>query len=148
MQLTLIHPPFDDPTLPYHSTAYLAGHLMHNGFNTVVTRDLNIEFINYALEEGTVEYFYNETETRVAELKRRKELDFADQEKLYSLLIAPRISVLQLHQARDTMRSLAAFLDYKQYGESVRTLVGYFGFLGALSYPAEIVGCTQKTRGR
>jgi hypothetical protein len=62
MQLTLIHPPFDDPTLPYHSTAYLAGHLMHCGFSEVVTRDLNIEFINYALEEASVESFYSEPE--------------------------------------------------------------------------------------
>jgi len=54
MRLTLVHPPFDDPTLPYHSTAYLTGHLMHTGFHEVATRDLNIEFINYALEEASV----------------------------------------------------------------------------------------------
>ena len=35
MNITLAHPPLDDPTLPYHSTAYLAGHLAHNGFRDV-----------------------------------------------------------------------------------------------------------------
>ena len=54
MKITLMHPPLDDPTLPYHSTAYLMGHLIHNGFTQVFTRDLNIEFVNYCLQEKVV----------------------------------------------------------------------------------------------
>jgi hypothetical protein len=58
MNITLIHPPLDDPTLPYHSTAYLAGHLNHNGFSNVVMRDLNVEFVNYCITEPAVSFFY------------------------------------------------------------------------------------------
>lgn len=148
MQLTLIHPPFDDPTLPYHSTAYLAGHLRHSGIHQVSTRDLNIEFIDYALEEETILSFYQDAEMRACELNNRTELTFVEQEQLYSMLVTPRIPVADIHRARAVMRNKVAFLNYDNYGESVRTMVGYFGFLGALSYPAEIVGCTQKTRGR
>ncbi len=54
MRVTLVHPPFDDPTLPYHATAYLAGHLAANGFTDVATRDVNVEFVNWCLEESVL----------------------------------------------------------------------------------------------
>jgi hypothetical protein len=60
MRLVLAHPPLDDPTLPYHSTAYLAGHLVHNGFTDVVTRDINIEFVNWTFEADVLHAFYDE----------------------------------------------------------------------------------------
>lgn len=148
MRLALIHPPFDDPTLPYHSTAYLAGHLRHNGFDGVSMRDLNIEFIDYALKEEIVLSLYSEAEARARSLKGRRELDFREQEQLYSLLIADRTSPADLRRACAVLRDENAFLDYDAYGSSVRTVAGYFGFLGALSYPADIISCTQKTRGR
>src|SRR5947209_8533780 len=77
MKLTLVHPPFDDPTLPYHSIAYLAGHLKHNGFSQVHMRDLNIEFVNYALQEDVIQSFYREADARICLLKQQSHLTFS-----------------------------------------------------------------------
>src|SRR3954454_20593781 len=50
MKLVLVHPPLDDPTIPYHSTASLAGPLVHCGFTDVAIRDVNIELVNWTFE--------------------------------------------------------------------------------------------------
>jgi hypothetical protein len=44
----------DDPTVPYHSTAYLKGHLAANGFDDVTLRDVNVEYVNWLLRPDTV----------------------------------------------------------------------------------------------
>jgi hypothetical protein len=50
MKLLLVHPSLDDPTLPYHSTAYLKGHLPPMGLQMWKMRDINVEFVNYTFE--------------------------------------------------------------------------------------------------
>src|ERR1700728_260387 len=148
MQLTLINPPFDDPTLPYHSIAYLAGHLKHNGFKQVLMRDLNIEFINYTMQEEIVHSFYAEAESRIVALKQRPYLNVSEQEELFALLTLERPSAASLKEACVVLRETSRFFNYPSYRQSVEALTQYFAFLGALSYPAEIVSCVQKTRGR
>lgn len=39
MKWVLAHPPLDDPTIPNHSTAYLAGHRAHCGFTGIKGRN-------------------------------------------------------------------------------------------------------------
>jgi hypothetical protein len=79
MKITFIHPPLDDPTIPYHSTAYLRGHLAQNGFMDVTTRDLNIEFVNYCLEEGVAKEFSEEVRRRLLIFQSKNALDFEQQ---------------------------------------------------------------------
>ncbi len=148
MKITLIHPPLDDPTIPYHSTAYLAGHLNHSGFADVRMRDLNIEFVNYCLEPNIVNAFYAEGESRLRVHGQADYLGFQEQEQYYSLSVAPRVDAAELQQAAMALRKHDTFLDYSTYVASVNRLTAYFGFLGALSYPADIDSFTLKTRGR
>ena len=148
MKITLIHPPLDDPTIPYHSTAYLAGHLNHNGFSDVRMRDLNIEFVNYCLEPTTVNSFYEEGERRLRAHGHAANLGFQDQEQYYALSLAPHVDAVELQSAAMALRKNETFLDYPTYVASVNRLTAYFGFLGALSYPADIDSFTVKTRGR
>lgn len=148
MNITLIHPPLDDPTIPYHSTAYLAGHLNHNGFTDVRMRDLNIEFVNYCLEPNTITAFYEEGDRRLLGHSRAAHLGFQDQEQYYELSVAPRVDAVELQRAAMVLRTRDTFLDYSIYVGSVNRLTAYFGFLGALSYPADIDSFTVKTRGR
>ena len=140
MKITLIHPPIDDPTIPYHSTAYLAGHLIHSGFPDVVMRDLNIEFVNYCLEEESIDRFYTEGENRLGKLGRRPELHLLEQEEFLGLWRCQRIENQKLRRAANQLRQHESFLDYSTYLENVNLLDGYFRFLGALSYPAGISG--------
>ena len=65
MKLLLLHPPLDDPTLPYHSTAYLKGHLVANGFTNVTMRDINVEFVNYTFEPRIFAEFNEEADRRL-----------------------------------------------------------------------------------
>jgi anaerobic magnesium-protoporphyrin IX monomethyl ester cyclase len=148
MKITLVHPPLDDPTIPYHATAYLAGHLIHQGFTDVAMRDLNVEFVNYCLEPGTVKAFCGVAEERLSELGRQPSLNFEEQEQYYALTVAPRPDAANIKRAAAAFRDRDTFLDYQRYVSSVNCLTGYFGFLGALTYPAEIDGFTIKTRGR
>jgi hypothetical protein len=148
MKITLIHPPLDDPTIPYHSTAYLAGHLKQNGFTDVSMRDLNIEFVNYCLEPNTINTFYEEGERRLRGYSRAANLGFQDQEQYYALGVAPRVDGGELQLAAAALRKQDTFLDYSTYVANVNRLTTYFGFLGALSYPADIDSFTFKTRGR
>lgn len=148
MKITLIHPPLDDPTIPYHSTAYLAGNLHHNGFTDVGMRDLNVEFVNYCLEPDTVNAFYEEGEHRLRGQSQAASLGFQDQEQYYALSIAPRVDAVELQRATMAFRKRDTFLDYPTYIRNVNRLTAYFGFLGALSYPADIDSFTIKTRGR
>ena len=85
MKLVLMHPPLDDPTLPYHSTAYLAGQLIHNGFTDVVLRDVNIEFVNYCLRKETVTRFCEDAGHLHSRLKGRLPLNFQEQEQFHNL---------------------------------------------------------------
>ena len=147
-RMTLMHPPLDDPTLPYHSNAYLAGHLRHNGFEDVSIRDVNIEYINYCFESDTIDRLYREVDERLASLRRRPHLSYQDQEQYYRLSAAPRLSAEELHDDIRLFRNRAAFLEYPAYVRSMRRLNGYFGLLGSLSYPGEIENFMLKSRGR
>lgn len=138
LKITLIHPPIDDPTIPYHSTAYLAGHLIHNGFTDVVMRDLNVEFVNYCLEEATINAFYTEGEDRLQGFATRPELNLLEQAEFLGLWKNQRLDATDLLRSADQLRKKESFLDYPLYGDKIRLLDRYFGFLGALSYPATI----------
>lgn len=149
MRITLTHPPLDDPTLPYHSNAYLMGHLVHNGFTDVSMRDINIEFVNYCLEERNVEHFYDEGERRLRDFGRRDALSFREQEEFYGLWTTNRIDGQSLQQAAKDFRNREAFLDFQErYLKNVNMVNRYFGFLGALSYPSEIANFKHMTRAR
>jgi anaerobic magnesium-protoporphyrin IX monomethyl ester cyclase len=148
MSVLLIHPPLDDPTIPYHSTAYLVGHLRANGFAGAAARDLNIEFVDHVLREATIEDLYEEAEARLRAFDRRPSMTYADQEAYYGLLAARRIDPAEVARATAALRRKDTFLDYATYAESVRTLTAYMTFLGALSYPADTRGFMPVTRGR
>ena len=148
MKITLIHPPLDDPTIPYHSTAYLTGHLHQNGFRQVSMRDLNIEFVTYCLEEDVIHQFYNEADRRLTRLSQSHILSFQDQEQYYALSATPRFSTGALRHTALSFKKKELFLDYEEYVRNVKRLTGYFSMLGSLSYPLEFDGFTSKTRGR
>src|SRR3712207_2108929 len=115
MRITFIHPPLDDPTIPYHSMAYLAGHLAHNGFTDFAMRDINIEFVNYCLERENINRFYDEREERLARLEALPELPFREQENYISLWSHSRIEDEELLGAVRGMRDRELFLDYEVY---------------------------------
>lgn len=144
-RITLIHPPLDDPTIPYHSTAYLKGHLQQNGFTDVSLRDLNVEFVNYCLEEDVSRSFFEEGERRLSSFNRRERLSFSDQEQFHGLLCSRRPDLTKVVRG---LRNMDAFLDYATYIRNVRELNGYFGFLGSLSYPMEFENLVPRSKGR
>lgn len=148
MRITLAHPPLDDPTIPYHSTAYLAGHLVHNGFRDVAQRDINIEFVNWCMEEKVVESFHEETERRLHGLEQQESLEFAEQEEYLSLWSHPPVSYSRIARAADGLRQRETFLDFIEYRKNVGTLLRHFRLLGALGFPSEVTNFRQNTRGR
>jgi hypothetical protein len=148
MKITLIHPPLDDPTIPYHSLAYLAGHLAHNGFTDVAMRDINIEFVNYCFERQNINGFYEEGEKRLSDLAALDSLNFYEQESYVSLWSHRRISEDTLLGAVRGMREWETFIDYPTYLKNVDLLLKYFAFLGALSYPSEFAHFRQMSRAK
>lgn len=148
MKIALIHPPLDDPTLPYHSTAYLRGQLVHDGFHDVSVRDLNIEFVNYCLEEEVNKEFQNRITRRLDQLTAQGSLTFSQQEQFYALWAPQMIEHAALTNAVRTLRTAESFLDFDLYRESVETVRRHFRMLGGLCYPAEIWDFTLKSRGR
>jgi anaerobic magnesium-protoporphyrin IX monomethyl ester cyclase len=147
VNIVLIHPPLDDPTLPYHATAYLAGHLRSKGFDDVVMRDVNIEYVNDALTADTIHWIYQEIEHRIQNFKQAQELAYPDQEAYYRLLTKPRLQPADIADAVSTLRDKDKFLDYPCYLRSVKTLTDYMDVIGGLSYPAQNVGFTQRIGG-
>jgi hypothetical protein len=148
MKLLFIYPPLDDPTLPYHSLAYLTGHLTHNGFMDVSSRDLNIEFVNYCLEEEVVNDFYAEIDKRRSALESRNFLLFSEQEQFYSTWACQRISFAELNEAVAVLRDRKRFVNYDLYVQSVRKIQSYFSSIGILGYPSEIGDLRTISRGR
>lgn len=148
MKLTFIHPPLEDPTIPYHSTAYLKGHLAHCGFQDVSTRDLNVEFVNYCLEEPVARELRAEVSKRLRALTGRDALDFAKQEEFYSLWSSEAFTIEAVRSAVNALRSKPSFLDWPAYLASIRKIRQYFRMIGALCYPAEISDFRLKNRGR
>jgi hypothetical protein len=148
MKITLIHPPLDDPTIPYHSMAYLAGHLVHNGFTDVVTRDVNVEFVNYCLERDNINNFYEEGEQSLRKLETLSSLNFYEQQNYMAQWAHKRIDDEELLQAVKGLRDKETFLDYPTYLHNVELILKYFAFLGALSYPSEIAHFRQMSRAK
>lgn len=148
MRITLIHPPLDDPTLPYHSLAYLKGHLAHSGFHDCSVRDVNIEYVNYCLEPEVIESFNGEAGRRLEALSRRPGLSFSEQEEYYALWSARRFSPESVREAAGGMRDRERFLDFPAYLRDARLITQYFDLLGALSYPTEIVNFKQVSKAR
>jgi hypothetical protein len=138
----------DDPTIPYHSMAYLAGHMHHNGFTGVSMRDVNIEFINYCLEEQTIRAFYEEGEGRIKQFEQRPALSFCEQEEYYGLWGHKGLDVDELLAAVAGFRQREPFLDFAKYLKRVNLMLAYFGYLGALSYPSEVGHFRQMSRAR
>lgn len=147
MKIVLIHPPLDDPTIPYHATAYLAGHLRAKGFDDVVMRDVNIEYVDDAVKPDTVRWVYEEIERHIENFRQAGELSYPDQEAYYRLLSKPRIDPAEITEAVSTLRDKDRFLDYPRYLKSVSILAGYMGVIGALCYPAENQGFQQAIGG-
>jgi hypothetical protein len=148
MKITLMHPPLDDPTLPYHSTAYLTGHLAHNGFTDVSMRDVNVEFVNYCMEPQSVQGYYADAERLIREFEQKSALSFSEQEEFYALWSTSRIEPDQIGSAAAGMRDKEAFLDFPTYLKNFNTIVRYFNFLGSLCYPAEISNFRLLSRAR
>jgi Radical SAM superfamily len=148
MKITLIHPPLDDPTIPYHSLAYLAGHLKHNGFNNFTMRDVNIEFVNYCLEPQNINSLYDEGEERLLDLAKLDSLNFYEQENYISLWSHKGVNDEVLLGAVRGLRETEAFLDYPTYLKNVDLILRYFAFLGVLSYPSEFAHFRQMARAK
>ena len=148
MKLTLIHPPLDDPTVPYHSTAYLKGHLVANGFQDVSMRDINIEYVNWLLQPTTVVAMNDEASRLLESSRRASPLGHEAQERCYGLLAAGRSDPAEIERAAQGIRSKDTFLDFPLYVQNLSSLTRYTKMLGALSYPAEHDGFVQMTRGR
>lgn len=148
MRLVLAHPPLDDPTLPYHSTAYLAGHLVHNGFTDVVIRDINIEFVNWTSDADVLSAFYDEASRRLAAFERRETLTFVEQEEYLGLWRAKPVSFGELQRAISGIRDRESFLDFAQYKQFRATILRYQEVLSALSYPGELSNFRLSSRGR
>ncbi len=147
MKMILMHSPLDDPTMPYHATAYLVGQLKAQGLEDVSSRDINIEFVNYCLQRENVLFFYGEAERHIAAFRERQALTGLEQEEYLRLLAAPRHSAAEIERAADSLRDRERFADYDVYQDSVRLLNDYFGLLGALSYPASIGDFRQTSGG-
>ena len=135
MRTVLIQPPLDDPTMPYHATAYLAGHLRAHG-HSVVTRDLNVEFCDWSVQTETVEGLRVEAKRRLELLTRRASLGFAEQEEAYLLLRALNEEAGSALAAASALRSLDTFADLSLYRKQEEALKRHFTLLGALSFPA------------
>lgn len=148
MKILLMHPPLDDPTIPYHSTAYLAGHLVHSGFADVRIRDMNVEYVNWCLDESRFHRYYEEAQRRRREFEGRESLDYWDQEAYYSLWVPSELTYDSVAKAVAGMRDPETLLDWEAYKDNVDVLLRYFGLLGALSYPSEIFNFKQYSRGR
>jgi anaerobic magnesium-protoporphyrin IX monomethyl ester cyclase len=148
MKITLIHPPLDDPTLPYHSTSYLRGHLEHNGFRDVSTRDLNVEFVNYCLDDGVSGQFEDEIRSRLSAFAGAGALEFSEQEEFYSLWSSERTDPGELRKAVSTLRSREMFTGFSAYQDSIQTLRRHFRWLSGLCYPSEVWDFNFRSRGR
>lgn len=148
MRLVLAHPPLDDPTLPYHSTAYLAGHLIHNGFTDVVIRDINIEFVNWTFESDVLRALYDEASRRLVAFERRAALTFVEQEEYLGLWRTKPVAFDELQRAISGLRDRESFLDFAQYKQFRATLLRYQEVLSALSYPGELSNFRLSNRGR
>lgn len=148
MKILLAHPPLDDPTLPYHATAYLAGHLVHSGFAEVTIRDVNVEMVNWALEEQNVTAFYEEAARRLSGFERQSALSFAEQEEYLALWRQRRVSSDDLKRAAAGMRDRHSFLSFPDYQRHRSDLCDYLETLSALSYPGELTHFRLANRGR
>lgn len=148
MRLLLIHPPLDDPTQPYHSLAYLAGHLDHNGFKDFAIRDINIEFVNYCLEESQINLFNEEIQNRLRALSSKPKLGFSEQDEYYTLWNAPKLAPANVQRAVEGLRTRELFLDLPTYFNNAQLVADYFTSLSALSYPSELVNFRQMSRAR
>ena len=148
MKILLTHSPLDDPTIPYHSNAYLAGHLLHCGFTDVTLRDTNAEFFNWCLREDVFASFAGEAAQRFHALEQKGELTFQEQEEYLGLWGQPEMAWDEVRRAAATLRSRDRFFDFEIYKEGVRALQSYFGILAALSYPSDIGNFRQSSRGR
>jgi hypothetical protein len=147
MKFTFIHPPLDDPTLPYHSTAYLKGNLVKNGFSEVSMRDINIEFVNWCLNEHTITLFQEELGRNLDRLADRQELTYLEQLELLDLYKTGRpLQPVALAEAASCLRNKESFLDYGCYVKSVRLINEYFWRLGALCFPATFRNFEQASR--
>lgn len=146
MKITFIHPPLDDPTLPYHSLSYLKGQLVRSGFTDVRTRDINIEFVNYCLAAENVEFFAQERQRRLQEMQHCDELSLLQQEEFLDLWTQQSVAPDMLSKAASEMRDPSRFLDYDSYTKNVALLNRYFRSLGALSYPSGIGNFRQLSR--
>ncbi len=148
MKLILAHPPLDDPTLPYHSTAYLAGHLVHNGFTEVAIRDINVELANWTFEADVLPAFYDEAARRLAAFERQGRLDFAEQEEYLGLWRLKPVSFDALQQAIAGLRDRDSFLDFARYKQFRHIILRYQEMLSALSYPCNISDFRLLNQGR
>jgi anaerobic magnesium-protoporphyrin IX monomethyl ester cyclase len=148
MKIVLAHPPLDDPTLPYHSTAYLAGHLVHCGFTDVAIRDVNIEMVNWTFEEAVFSSFYEEADRRLAAFERKGSLSFAEQEEYLGIWRQRRIPYEQLQRSLAGLRDRDAFLAFDDYKTFRTGLLHYQGMLGGLSYPCDLSNFRQVSKGR
>jgi anaerobic magnesium-protoporphyrin IX monomethyl ester cyclase len=148
MRLVLAHPPLDDPTLPYHSTSYLAGHLVHNGFTDVAIRDINIEFVNWTFEAEVLSAFYDEAARRLSAFELQGTLTFVEQEEYLGLWRPKPVPFDELQRAISGMRDRESFLDFARYKQFRATILQYQEMLSALSYPCELSNFRLSNRGR
>ncbi len=148
MKIVLAHPPFDDPTIPYHSTAYLAGHLVHCGFTDVAIRDVNIELVNWTFEPQVSAAFHEEAARRLRSFERQASLTFPGQDEYLGLWRRRSVSFDELQHAVAGMRDRESFLHFPEYDRYRFTISEYLNLLGALSYPCGFSSFHPVSRGR
>jgi radical SAM superfamily enzyme YgiQ (UPF0313 family) len=148
MKWVLAHPPLDDPTIPYHATAYLAGHLTRCGFKNVAIRDVNIEFVNWTFEPATFAALNQEAARRLHAFEHLGALSFEEQEEYLGIWRLKPPSFEALERSIAGMRDRETFLSLPSYEICRENILRYLDLLGALSFPSEFGHFRQATRGR
>ena len=115
----------------------------------MITRDLNVEFVNYCLEQATAKQYQDEMERRLRRFQAKASLTLEEQEEFYGLWTALNCNNNHLaRQAAEALRDGNTFIHFDVYRESSNQLESYFKSMAALCYPADVMNFKFRNHGR
>jgi anaerobic magnesium-protoporphyrin IX monomethyl ester cyclase len=148
----LLHPPFTDPTTPYHSLSYLVGHAAAAGFSEIECHDLNIACLNELTKSTHVRALLLHCRQLVHTIEdnfRRYGAPPTNEEQVaYRLCLeAYDLCPEELEAATSVFRDPAVFFDYQTYSRAVKSVKRWLNLLSVNGIPGQFDGFSLRFNG-
>jgi hypothetical protein len=140
MKILLGYGPFNDPTSPYHSLAYLASFIRSKGFSDVIVRDFNVEWFDHEIKSSNIKKLFQKAQVKYSDLKCKSKLSITEAENYKNLhiLLSKTIIPIEIEDALRALKDSEKFYNFEIYDKAMSAYKLWTQLYSAVYFPLNL----------